>query len=83
MTLRSISKPEARFSVADNEDAARFLAGIVLDKSWTRDVRLAAYLILFQVCDRSVFTLPNIDVFKIPEDFDIPFLHKCLKERKW
>ena len=79
MELAAISQPAARFSVTDDKKAAKFLARIVLTESHSREVRLIAYLVLFQVCNRPESVLPPINQFRIPEDLDFPFLHECVR----
>ena len=56
----------------------RFLASIVLDESRSAEIRLAAYCSLFEVSARDLWTLPDANIFRVPDDFDLQFLRKCV-----
>jgi hypothetical protein len=79
MELAAIDQQATKLRVVDHKKIAKFLAGIVLKDSYARDVRLIAYLVLYQVCGRSESTLPHINRLRMPEDLDIAFLHECVK----
>ena len=63
------------FLGTSNRGVACFLAGIVLTELHSRDVRLVAYFVLFEVCGRRLSELPLAPYFKIPENLDLPFLN--------
>jgi hypothetical protein len=56
-----------------------FLAETALDKAYSKDVRLVAYLVLYEVSARDLCALPDVHLFKMPEDLDLSFLHECLR----
>ena len=55
-----------------------FLAETVLDTSYSKEVRLVAYLVLYEVSSRDLRALPNVDRFKMPESLDLAFLNDCI-----
>lgn len=69
-----------QFRETKNRRVCDFLARLVLDASRSKQMRVFAYLILFTVCGRPVWTLPDIIDFSIPGDLDMVFVNECLTE---
>src|SRR5438045_1129144 len=78
----SVAEIANRFWHTNDARTRRFLAGVVLDELRPVDMRLAAYCALFEVCGRELRTLPPINEFKIPDDFNLRFLNECLKNEE-
>jgi hypothetical protein len=67
------------FSASSDKTIAKFLAELTLTDSCSRDVRLVAYFVLYEVCDRRLANLPPAHEFMIPEHLDLAFLHLCMQ----
>src|SRR5262245_9041435 len=51
----------AHFRGTNSKPIAKFLAEVVLAESYCKDVRLVAYLVLYEVCGRALDTLPDVN----------------------
>jgi hypothetical protein len=74
-----LTQVAADFWHSKDKEVTEFLARAVLDETYSRDVRLIAYIVLFEVCDRDLWQIPPLHEFRVPENFDLPFLGKCAK----
>jgi hypothetical protein len=67
------------FRRTNDQSTCKFLAGVVIDESHPRDLRVAAYYSLFEVSGRDVWALPLIHQFRIPDDLDMGLLSEYLR----
>jgi hypothetical protein len=79
MRVVALAQVATAFRGTNAKTIAKFLAEIVLSESYSRDVRLVAYLVLFEVCNLPLYNLPLVHDFKIPEDLDWNFLYECVR----
>jgi hypothetical protein len=76
--VAALDQLASSFRGTNAETVTRFLARIVLAESHSSDVRLVAYFVLFEVCNRPLSVLPPVHEFKIPENLDLAFLYECI-----
>ena len=60
----------------NEKQVERFLAQVARSESHSKDTRLIAYIVLFEVANRPLEDLPPLHDFKIPEHLDLSFLNQ-------
>ncbi len=67
-----------QFARSHHPLACQILAEIALSGSYPRDLRLIAYICLFEITGRSLCNIPRVDLMRIPEDFDMGIINEYL-----
>lgn len=67
------------FAGTRDTDLLRFMAHVALADSYSRDVRVIAYIALFEVGGLPVYHLPLIRDFNVPRDFDMALLRQFVE----
>ena len=70
----AIGKLSLRYLKTGNIEVSKAFADIVANESESRDLRIWAYINLYEVSTRSYAEYPSLDVFSFPRDVDWDFV---------
>ncbi len=71
-----------RYHGTNDKRIAKFLAEIVVGEGYSRDIRISAYVFLFEVVNRALTEIPSLGDFRVPESMDLPFVYQYLEKRE-
>lgn len=74
----ALSDLAVHFRGTNEKPVERFLAQVACNESHSKDIRLIAYIVLFEVANRPLKDLPPLRDFKIPENLELSFLNQYL-----